>query len=118
MRGENLLVGMTQIDDSLIAFAESYNGKKKKNYRKSIIRAASVFLLLSAAVVLAIISHGKRYEFNADGKITFFQCPAPFGYQHRKRRFAEITVTFTLRMNMRICAGTATARSYTVQQKI
>ena len=34
MRGENLLVGMTQIDDSLIAFAESYNGKKKKNYRK------------------------------------------------------------------------------------
>lgn len=75
MRGENLLVGMTQIDDSLIAFAESYNGKKKKNYRKSIIRAASVFLLLSAAVVFAIISHGKRYEFNADGKINIFSMP-------------------------------------------
>ena len=87
MRGENLLVGMTNIDNELIDFAESYKKKKKTNYKAILSIAASFFLIFSIVFFFAIQDRDKMYELNEDGKINIFSLPGALQIQTSEKAF-------------------------------
>lgn len=82
MNGEDLLAGITRIDDELIVFAESYRKKKKSNY-KAVLSIAASFCLLFGVVMAFVMQSNKKpyesdekpYELNEDGKINILSIP-------------------------------------------
>lgn len=82
MSGEDLLAGITRIDDESIAFAETYRRKKKSNY-KAVISIAASFCLLFGVVMAFVMQSNKKpyesdeipYELDKDGKIDILSIP-------------------------------------------
>lgn len=87
MRGDDLLVGITRIDDELIVFAESYRKKKKSNYKAVISIAASFCLLFGVVMAFVMKLNEKPYEFDEDGKINILSIPGALQIDSREKVF-------------------------------
>lgn len=75
MKGDKLLAGMTNIDNNLIDFAESYKKRKRLVYKTILSIAASFCLVMGIVIAASTIFHTPKYELGEDGKISILSIP-------------------------------------------